>query len=297
MKQRVTKAVIAAAGFGTRFLPQTKAMPKEMLPIVDKPVIQLLVEQLVEAGVRDIIIVTGYTKRAIEDHFDKPNEELLANLKAGGKAKAPLIDEVNAIAELANFVYVRQRGPYGTATPLMNAAPFLGDEPFFYIFADDITVAQPNPFTQLLELHDELGGCIMPCVRLTRDDEYRRYGIVAGQQIKPNVMKVERLVEKPAPADAPSNFANVGGYLLTPEVLPYLQTGLRTLPAGEEFGITDKVFAPMMATGLPFYGIELQNSVRFDTGNKLEYLKAVFYFAMQRDDIARSLRDYLRTQL
>src|SRR3954463_5377285 len=131
-QQKVRKAVIAAAGFGTRFLPQTKAMPKEMLPLVDKPVIQYIVEDLVEAGVTDIIIVTGYTKRNIEDHFDMPNEDLLNNLRAGGPSKAHYIDKVNAIADMANFAYVRQKGPYGTATPVMNVAHLVGNEPFIY---------------------------------------------------------------------------------------------------------------------------------------------------------------------
>src|SRR5206468_4255296 len=159
-KNKVRKAVIAAAGFGTRFLPQTKAMPKEMLPIVDKPVIQYIVENLVEAGVTEIAIVTGYSKRNIEDHFDTPNEELLNNLRAGGASKEAYIKEINRIADMANFVYIRQKGPYGTATPIMNAAPFIGDEPFIYTFADDITVAKPNMFQQMIDLYNELCGNI-----------------------------------------------------------------------------------------------------------------------------------------
>src|SRR5206468_184567 len=128
-KNKVRKAVIAAAGFGTRFLPQTKAMPKEMLPLVDKPIIQYIVEDMVEAGIEDIIIVTGYSKRSIEDHFDVPNEDLLSNLRAGGASKAPYIDAINRVSSMANFVYIRQKGPYGTATPVMNAAHLIGNEP------------------------------------------------------------------------------------------------------------------------------------------------------------------------
>ncbi|MGH7237915.1 MAG: sugar phosphate nucleotidyltransferase, partial [Candidatus Saccharimonadales bacterium] len=154
VKAKVTKAVIAAAGFGTRFLPQTKAMPKEMLPLVDKPIIQYVVEQLVEAGVTDIIIVSGYSKRSIEDHFDAPNEDLLNNLRAGGDSKKPYIEQIEKIANLANFAYVRQKGSYGTATPLANAAHLIGDEPFIYTFADDLIVAEPNRFEQMIRWHN-----------------------------------------------------------------------------------------------------------------------------------------------
>jgi UTP--glucose-1-phosphate uridylyltransferase len=170
-KQKVTKAVIAAAGFGTRFLPQTKAMPKEMLPIVNKPVIQYIVEQLVEAGIQDIIIVSGYSKRSIEDHFDTPNEDLLANLRLGGSSKEHYIAEVNRIADMANFAYVRQKGPYGTGTPIMNAAHLIGNEPFIYTFADDITVGETNIYQQMIAAYEELQGSIIACLRLTRDED------------------------------------------------------------------------------------------------------------------------------
>jgi len=136
--KKVTKAVIPAAGFGTRFLPQTKAMPKEMLPVVDKPIIQYIVEELVEAGIKDIIIVTGANKRSIEDHFDTPNKDLVENLEAGGEKKKPLLDEIKKISELANFVYIRQKGPYGNGTPLLNVRHIIGDEPFVYAWSDDL---------------------------------------------------------------------------------------------------------------------------------------------------------------
>src|SRR4051812_6195570 len=139
--QKVTKAVIAAAGFGTRFLPQTKAMPKEMMPIVDKPVIQYLVEELVEAGIQDIILVTGYAKRSIEDHFDEPNQDLISNLRAGGPQKEHFIQEMEQLSNLANFVYVRQKGRYGNAQPVMNVRHLIGDEPFIYTYADDLILA------------------------------------------------------------------------------------------------------------------------------------------------------------
>src|SRR3982750_937894 len=153
--KKIRKAVIAAAGFGTRFLPQTKAMPKEMLPLIDKPIIQYIVEDLVAAGITDVIIVGSSSKRAIEDHFDVANEDLLVNLRAGGAKKAHYIEELEALANLANFTYVRQKGPYGNATPLMNAAHLIGDEPFIYAYADDLTVATPNAFQQMIALYTE----------------------------------------------------------------------------------------------------------------------------------------------
>lgn len=294
---QVTKAVIAAAGFGTRFLPQTKAMPKEMLPIVDKPIIQFIVEELVDAGIRDIIIVTGYSKRSIEDHFDTPNEDLLNNLRAGGPKKAHYIEEMEQIANLANFAYVRQKGTYGTATPVMNAAHLLGNEPFIYCFADDLTVATPNSFKQMIDLYNELNGCILPCIRIEDDKEFGRYGIVGGEQIRDDVIKMNSVKEKPGRENAPSNFASVGGYLLTPEVLGYLEAGLASVQDGEEFHMTDHVLQPMLADGKPLFGCEIKNSTRYDTGDKLEYLKTVFDFALKHDDIGPGLREFLQTRL
>lgn len=294
---KVTKAVIAAAGFGTRFLPQTKAMPKEMLPLVDKPIIQFIVEELVAAGVQDIIIVTGYSKRSIEDHFDTPNEELLQNLRAGGPKKAHYITELERIADMANFAYVRQKGPYGTATPLLNVAHLIGDEPFFYLFADDVTVAQPNAFKQMIDLHQELGGSILPCIRIHEDSEFSRYGVLGGEQLRPDVLKMNRIVEKPGRATAPSDFASVGGYLLEPAVLRYLERAFRDFSGKGEFHMTDFVLQPMIEGGEALFGCEIKNSVRYDTGKPLEYLKAVVEFALQRQDIGEDFRKFLSTKL
>jgi len=294
---KVTKAVIAAAGFGTRFLPQTKAMPKEMLPIIDKPIIQYIVEDLVAAGIRDIIIVGSSNKRSIEDHFDVPNEDLLANLRAGGKKKQHYIDEIEAIAGLANFVYVRQKGPYGTATPVMNAAHLIGNEPFIYAFADDLTVATPNAFQQMITLYEELGGSILPCLKITDDREYDRYGVLAGTEVKPDVLKMSNIVEKPGKAKAPSHFASVGGYLFTPEIFNYLEQGLKDLPEDTEFYVTDSIIEPMLQDGHEFYGAIIQNSQRYDTGDKLEYLKTVVDFGLNHDELGPELREYLHTKL
>lgn len=291
----VRKAVIAAAGFGTRFLPQTKAMPKEMLPLVDKPIIQYVVEELVEAGIRDIIIVSNYTKRAIEDHFDQPNQDLVANLQAGGPSKQPYLDEINEIANLANFAFVRQKGPYGSATPLANAAHLIGhDEPFIYAFADDLIEAKPNRFTQMIQLYEELQGSILPCIELTKDDEFDRYGVVAGETVRDGIIKMSQIAEKPGRAAAPSNLASVGGYLLTPDVFKFLDQAQAGDNGDKEFYLTTYVVEPMIEAGLPVYGCRLTDAKYHDTGNKLEYLKTVVDYALKRDDIKTEFCEYLQ---
>ena len=269
----VKKAVIAAAGFGTRFLPQTKAMPKEMLPLVDKPIIQYIVEELVEAGIEDIVIVTGYHKRSIEDHFDYMSAELRANLKSGGKHE--LFELTKGISDLANFAYIRQKGPYGSATPIMNAAHLIGDEPFIYTFADDLVPSKPNRFTQMIELHQRLQGGILPCITLDDDASYSRYGVIAGDQVEDGVIKMSGIVEKPGKANAPSDMASVGGYLLTPDVFDYVAKAQASLKDDEEFYLTTYVLEKMIADGKALYGCALKESRYYDTGNKLEYLKTV----------------------
>ena len=296
MAQKVTKAVIAAAGFGTRFLPQTKAMPKEMLPLVDKPIIQYIVEDLVAAGIKDIIIVGSSNKRSIEDHFDLPSQDLLNNLKAGGPSKAHYIEEVEKIANLANFIYIRQKGPYGTGTPIMNAAHLIGDEPFIYSFADDLTVATPNAFQQMVALYEEFDGGILPCIEVTEDKDFNRYGIIGGEKVRDDVMKMDSVIEKPGRDRAPSNFATVGGYLFTPDVFSYLEKGLKNLPEGKEFYVTDSIVEPMLRDGKPFYGATIKNSKRYDTGDKLEYIKTVIDFALGDSDMHDEILEFIRTK-
>lgn len=296
-RQKVTKAVIAAAGFGTRFLPQTKAMPKEMLPIIDKPIIQYIVEDLVAAGIEDIIIVGSSNKRAIEDHFDVPSEDLLVNLRASGRSKQSYIDEVEGVSNLANFIYIRQKGPYGPATPIMNAAHILGNEPFIYAFADDLTVGKPtNVFQQMIACYEEFGGHVLPSVRLTDPAAYSLYGVLGGEKVRDDVMSVNEIVEKPGAENPPSDFAAVSGYLFLPSVLPYLESGVANLAEGKEFYVTSEVIAPMLAAGEKFYGFEIQGQ-RYDTGDKLEYIKTVLDFALQREDIGPALRQHLQKRL
>jgi UTP--glucose-1-phosphate uridylyltransferase len=293
---RPTKAVIAAAGFGTRFLPQTKAMPKEMLPLVDKPIIQHVVEGLVKAGIRDIILVTGSNKRAIEDHFDEPASDLVANLQAGGASKEPLLAQIAEVASLANFIYVRQKGGYGNAVPLMNVAHLIGDEPFIYAYADDIIESTPSHFEQMIAQHEALGGAIVPCLKVTEDEAFERYGIVGGVSAQNGVVRMETIVEKPGKADAPSDLASVGGYLLTPEIFDYLER-LKGEQAGKPELQIQPIIQAMLGDGRLFHAFEIQNARYFDTGNKLEYLKTVVEFGLIRDDIGQQFRSYLENRI
>lgn len=294
--KRPTKAVIAAAGFGTRFLPQTKAMPKEMLPLVDKPIIQHVVEGLVKAGIRDIILVTGSNKRSIEDHFDEPASDLLANLRAGGAKKQQFIDEINSISSLANFVYVRQKGGYGNAVPLLNVTHLIGDEPFIYAYADDIIEAMPGHYEQMIARYEMLNGSVISCLKVDADEDFERYGIVGGENLHDGVIKATSIIEKPGRAKAPSNLASVGGYLLMPEIFEYLERLRSEQEDAPEFQI-QPVIKAMMDDGKPYFAYEIENAQYFDTGNKLEYLKTLVDFGLRREDIGTAFREYLEKRI
>lgn len=297
MKQP-TKAIIAAAGFGTRFLPQTKAMPKEMLSLIDKPIIQIVVEELVSAGVKDIIIVGSSNKRAIEDHFDEPNEDLLANLRAGGDKKKPYIDALYEVANLANFIYVRQKGPYGNATPLACAAHLISrDEPFFYTFADDFFVATPTRFNQMVEVYKQYQKPVLTCKRVQSDDEYSRYGIVAGDELDNGLLKMSHIVEKPGKDNAPSNLASVSSYLLEGSLFDYIERAKESYKSDDgEFNI-QPIMQQMIDDGFDYLATEIKNGRYYDTGDKLEYLKTVIDFGLRHDQMGGDLRRYLEERL
>jgi UTP--glucose-1-phosphate uridylyltransferase len=291
-KPKVRKAIIAAAGFGTRFLPQTKAMPKEMLPIVDKPVIQIIVEQLVEAGVQDIIIVTGYTKRAIEDHFDR-SEELEAELRA--KGKGDYADKIRHIAEMANFVYVRQKGlPKGNTRPLLNVSHLIGkDEPFFYLFADDFFRSEVPYPKQLLEAYEKTGCPVISAVRVKPDDS-KRLGMIDVDATLDDghTFKVNGLVEKPGPDKTPSLFASVGSYLLTPEIFPYIEqekTGV-----GGELVLADSINELAKKSDVYCRFIE---GIWHDAGDKGRYLQAIVDHALLDPELGPEFEAYLRKRL
>ncbi len=292
-----TKAVIAAAGFGTRFLPQTKAMPKEMMPIIDKPIIQYVVEELVLAGITDIIIVGNSSKRAIEDHFDAPSEELLINLRAGGEKKAHLIEEVNSLANMATFTYVRQKGPYGNATPLLCAAHLIGDEPFIYKWADDFFYGDSSNTRQLIETYQKYGGgAVLACKKVEKDSEYDKYGIANGDWVDDSTMQVSAIDEKPGKDKAKSDLASVSEFLFTPEILRYLRQTAEEFNGEGELMIQPAI-QHMINKDYKVYARAIENAKFYDTGDKLEYLKTMVDFGLKHEQLGNDLLAYIRENI
>ena len=292
-KRRVRKAVIAAAGFGTRFLPQTKAMPKEMLPLVDKPIIQYIVEELVGAGIEDIVIVTGYSKRPIEDHFDRMSADLRSNLKQAGKLE--LLEQTKKISELANFIYIRQKGPYGNATPLLNSEHIIGDEPFIYTWGDDFVVSKPPRFKQLISSYEKNPATYLTCIPARHEADYERYAFIDGDKTG-SLIEVKKIIEKPGTEKAaPSNIASVGGYIFEPVIFEYLRNALGGLKPNEEF-IFQPSIQEMISDGLKVFG-HVTNGRYYDSGDKLEYIKTVVDFALMNDDIKSEFEKYLRARI
>ena len=283
----IRKAVIAVAGSGTRFLPVTKAMPKEMLPIVDKPIIQLIVEELVDAGIQDIILVTKWDKRPLEDHFDQ-NWALVQELKQSGKES--LLGTINRLSELANFVYIRQRGPYGNGTPVLSAASLLGDEPFIYAWGDDLVKASVSFCSQLVDDFDAHGFPIIGVQQVPLED-VSRYGIV---KLRTGTREIEDIVEKPAVAEAPSQLADFGRMVLTADIVNVLKR--TALGKGNELWIVDAI-RDYVRSGGKFYAKEVENGSWLTTGDPLNYLKAVLAYALDRDDIRGPLLQYMDTLL
>lgn len=283
----VTKAVIPAAGLGTRFLPQTKAMPKEMLPIIDKPVIQYIAEEAVAAGITDIIIVTGAHKRAIEDHFDH-QYELEQQLR--NKGKTDMADQLEHIAEMANFVYVRQKGAPGNGTPVLNASHLIGeDEPFLVLFADDMFKADKPRAKQLIETYDQLQK---PVISLTEVEgpSISKYGVIEpGTQIDEQTHQVKQLVEKPAFEEAPSQLAAFGGYVLDRSVLDELSK--QSPEQDGEVYLTAAI--NQLAQKDEVYGRLLEGKWH-DTGNKQRYLEAVVEMALEDPELSADFRSFLR---
>jgi len=292
--QKINKAVIAAAGFGTRFLPQTKAMPKEMLPIVDKPIIQYVVEELVSCGIEDIIIVTNQNKRSIEDHFDKPNSDLLANLKAGGRKNIQILHDLEVISNLANFIYIRQKGAYGNATPLLNAEHLLGNEPFIYTWSDDFILAKPLRFKQMMDVYNQYQRPVLSLIETTEVSAYDKYGFVKATNLTNNIYQIMDLIEKPGQDKSPSNLATVSGYILTPDIFQYLHTLKDNLNDKSELYCTDAIKL-MIQDDKTVLASLLKNAKYFDAGNKTDFIKANIWFALQNESLRQELIPYLKT--
>jgi UTP--glucose-1-phosphate uridylyltransferase len=289
MPSSVRKAVFPAAGLGTRFLPATKAQPKEMLVLVDKPVIQYGVEEAVASGVDNIILVTGRGKNAIEDHFDV-SVELETFLEARGKAEQ--LAEVRKISNMINFAYVRQGEPLGLGHAVLVTRTLVGDEPFAVILGDDVIDANPPAIKQMVDVFERVNGPVLAVERVPRD-QISNYGVIAvdaSAHLGDGVYRVKDLVEKPSKDEAPSDLAIIGRYILTPDIFPALAATK-----------SDRTGEIQLTNGLrellktrPIYACEIRG-VRHDTGNKLGFLKAVVYFALRRPDLADKFREYLKS--
>jgi len=290
--KKIRKVIIPAAGFGTRFLPATKAMPKEMLPIVDKPVIQYVVEEAVEAGIEQVIIVTGWHKRAVEDHFDR-HFELEARLEAKGKIKQ--LEEIRRISELANFVYVRQKEPLGNGHAILVAKDVIGREPFIMLWGDDFIDAQPSRVKQMIEVFEKYQGVVLSGFRTKDKEDTLRYGFVSGKKLSDGVVKVEKLIEKPGPKNVPSDLAIVSGFVFTPDIFEALEKAIpETIEKGEELYWADGVNI-MMKEGKPIYALEIKNGKYFDCGSQLGYLKTVVEFGLRHENTNGEFRKYLKS--
>ncbi len=284
MKTRVTKAVIAVAGSGTRFLPATKAQPKEMLPIVDKPIIQYVVEELVASGIQDIILVTKWDKKTLEDHFDR-SFELEHSLEATGKMK--LLKEVQRISSMANFIYVRQKGPYGNGTPILSVANLIKDEPFVFAWGDDLVLSK-KPFTKQLIQNYETHGEPVIGVQKVEKELVHRYGIV---KLREGTREMEDVIEKPTIDSAPSQLAQFGRMILTPEIVKILSK--TALGKGGELWVTDAI-SQYIKSGGKFMVEEVADGQWLTTGDPLNYLKAMIEYALVRDDIGDEFRSHLK---
>lgn len=290
MPNKVRKAVIAAAGMGTRFLPQTKAMPKEMLPIIDKPVIQIVVEGAVKAGVEDVIIVTGPTKRSIEDHFDR-SHELEVELRSKGKLE--IADKLKNIAELANFVYIRQKGDVkGNAIPVINSEHLLGNEPFFYFFADDFYTGDVSCAQQLLEAYNKTGASVV-ALREVTPEQTSNYGVVSvAEKIDEKLVRIDGYSEKPGPEKAPSQLACVCGYILTPEILQEISADF--VADDGEVRMADVI--DRFAKNNNVYGLIIEGEYH-DTGTPELYLQTLLDVALTHPSYGPALQEHLRNKL
>lgn len=286
MPQKVRKAVFPAAGLGTRFLPATKSSPKEMLPLVDKPLIQYVVEEAVASGIQSMIIVTGRDKSAIEDHFDI-SFELEHLLRTRGKDD--VLKQVRAIPEMARFGYVRQREALGLGHAILQARDFVEDEPFAVMLSDDIVDAEIPALKQMLDVYEKYDAPVIATMQVD-GEAISRFGVIDADEVEPGVFRIKDMIEKPSFADAPSNLAIIGRYILTPDIFGVIE---KTRPgAGGEIQITDAMRSLLKKR--PFYALRL-NGTRHDAGDKLGFLIATVEFALKRPDLAPEFLEYLRS--
>jgi len=286
---RVRKAVIPAAGLGTRFLPASKAVPKEMLPIVDKPVIQYIIEGAVASGIEEVILITASAKRAIEDHFDR-FFELEYRLAASDKHE--LVAELRRLSDMARFVMVRQGEPLGNGHAVLLAKDVVGDEPFAMLWGDDMVLGDPPFVRQLIEAHERTGGSVVGVMSVPIDDAIK-YGVIeVAERLDERLVRASRIVEKPPRDQVPSNLAAVAGYVLTPDIFGYLEQ--TDVGQGGEIWLADGV--QQIAARGNLYALEFKGR-RYDAGNKLEFLQATVDLALERPDLGPPFRAYLEAKL
>ena len=287
MKQKIRKAVFPAAGLGTRFLPATKASPKEMLPLVDKPLIQYSVEEAVESGIESVLIVTGRDKTSIEDHFDI-SFELEHLLKEKGKDE--MFELARRISEITKIYYTRQQQALGLGHAIYQAKDFVHNEPFAVLLADDVVDAEKPALLQMIEVFDKYQAPVIATMQVA-GEAISRFGVIDAEEVEKNVFKIKDMVEKPKFADAPSDLAIIGRYILTPDVFDAIERTEKG--AGGEIQITDAMRL-MLNEGKPFYAVKLQGN-RHDAGDKLGFLIATVEFALKREDLAPEFKKYLQS--
>lgn len=285
--KKITKCIIPAAGFGTRFLPATKAQPKEMLTIVDKPVIQYLVEEAVSAGITDIVIVSHRTKKSLEDHFDT-SFELEKTLEEKGKLKE--LENVKKISEMANFYFIRQPLPRGDGDAILRAKEIIGDEPCLVLFGDDLIKWEKSGAKQLVEAFNTTQTPVIALEKVN-DEKVSSYGIVEAKESNNTLHSVEKFLEKPKPTETTSRLGVIGKYIITPEVFEYLKQGGGSASKDGEIRLAD-AFANMLSDGKTLSAVEIQWN-RYDTGDKLGFLKATVDYALDRDDIGKDFYTFL----
>lgn len=284
----VHKAIIPAAGLGTRFLPATKAQPKEMLPIVDKPTLQFIIEEAVESGIEEILIITGRNKKSIEDHFDKSVE---LELELEKKGKTELLEEVRRISDMVNIHYIRQKEPLGLGHAVYCAKSFISNEPFAVLLGDDIVYSNKPCLKQMIEVYDEYKTTILG-VQKVPEEEVNKYGIVKGKQIADRIYEVKDLIEKPAVEDAPSNIAILGRYIINPGIFEILE---HTKPGtGGEIQLTDALKELAQREAIYAYNFE---GKRYDVGDKQGFLEATVEYALRREDLREDFLNYLQRTL
>jgi UTP--glucose-1-phosphate uridylyltransferase len=287
MTQKIRKAVFPAAGLGTRFLPATKSSPKEMLPLVDKPLIQYSVEESVASGIESILIITGRDKAAIENHFDI-SFELEQVLKERGKTE--MFDLVRAVADIAKISYIRQKQALGLGHAILQARDFVGDEPFAVLLADDIMDSETPALQQLIDVYERYDAPVIATMQVA-GQAISRFGVIEADEVEPNVFKIKNVIEKPKFEDAPSDMAVIGRYIFTPELFGAIE---KIEPgAGGEYQVADAIRI-LLDEGKPFYAVKL-NGVRHDAGDKLGFLIATVEFALKRQDLAPDFKAYLKS--